>query len=398
MNRHRLRACVGIAALSTGALAACVATSDEAAKLDSTPTPTFDGSAGDVATVATGDANAPAADAAVDGGTPDDATPPNLDAGLGTGDGGDAAATGPVDPFAVRWRATADIPPASSYQANADAGVVFDKTTGLTWARRLLTSAELPPDGGDGSPTTQAEARTQCETATLGGTQGWRLPTRLEWLSIVRLDEEFINDTSAFVAADWFGGIPFWMMTNDPTRSAIFDAHYHNFTFKSSLGVFGSASIRCVKSASPITATAQPPAAGRYVVDATTVTDTVARLVWARSYNAGSIVDSQAQSYCANLATASDAGVDAGAKPWRLPTVKEFASLWNEATGLPPELDTGVNSQSYWSGTPYVKPSNIVTGYATFRFTFYKATNAGGDFSWDAQAVLSAARCVRSLD
>jgi hypothetical protein len=65
------------------------------------------------------------------------------------------------------------LPNEADYQENGD-GTVLDKVTGLTWEQR-------PPGGSH----TFDEAISYCEGLSLGGFDDWRLPTRIEMMSIM---------------------------------------------------------------------------------------------------------------------------------------------------------------------------------------------------------------------
>ena len=62
---------------------------------------------------------------------------------------------------------------AGSYSDNGD-GTVTDKVTGLMWEK-----------GSSGPYESWSQARAHCPTLTLGGYKDWRLPTRIELLSLV---------------------------------------------------------------------------------------------------------------------------------------------------------------------------------------------------------------------
>lgn len=336
----------------------------------------------------------------VDGGASD--AEPSGDGATTTDASGTDASTvdaGPPDPYQPHWRMPAGVPSASDFVVDADAGIITQKSTGLQWSNHILADQDLPPDGGGGYAATQAEARAQCAAATIGGLTGWRLPTRMEWLATASLDDYFIFPGPPFAKKE-YAGVAYMIATSDGARTETYEGHYYNHTFISGTN-WGGGAIACVRTPFAVAPKAEAPPADRFVADAATVTDTVTHLVWARAWNNAALFKFQADDYCANLASpdgGSDAGVDAGTKPWRLPTVKEFASLWNEVTGLPAELDTGSNVQYFWTATPYVKP--VIPGEPFFRFTFVKATpsSPGGDFFWDATYNVGPARCVRDLD
>src|SRR5262249_7856188 len=120
----------------------------------------------------------------------------------GTADAGCSCPTGKVcsrlppvhcyDPFWAEWPAsnsyffvnlpdagTVALPHPKIYDTYSIAGVVIDQVTGLHWQRAV----EL---GGDGGTRTLSwtDAQTYCANLALAG-GGWRVPTKIELLSIV---------------------------------------------------------------------------------------------------------------------------------------------------------------------------------------------------------------------
>lgn len=305
--------------------------------------------------------------------------------------GTDGAPAAPRDPFAAQSKVTRDFPEAGDYVVNAANGTVTDKVTGLLWSRAALTEAELPPDGGDGSPETQVQARMQCETATIGGTKGWRLPTRMELLSIISLDESHVHETTAFDGPT-FENLPLWVSTDDTSRNAYYEGHYHPHTFAANLvGNWFSGQVHCVKAPYPVTANATPPPATRFAVASNVLTDNVTHLEWFTKPKMASLQYADATTYCASGAAAD--GAPAGAKPWRLPTLKEAASLWLEsAKGFPAEL--GLSSGFYfWTSGHYQPPQGVIANPGYFRLHL-DDTDASGNFYWEV-ADFASAICVR---
>jgi hypothetical protein len=99
-----------------------------------------------------------------------------------------------------------------------------------------------------------------------------------------------------------------------------------------------------------------PP--GRYTVATETVTDTKTGLVWQRAVASGTYNWQSALAYCNGLTVT---GFSSG---WRLPSVKELATLVDERAR--PTLDSAVfpntPMMSFWTGTPaYAYPDLILT-------------------------------------
>ena len=99
-----------------------------------------------------------------------------------TGSGGEAGAGGspmceaqPVDGFA-HWPVPADHPVTENYDTSIP-GIVKDKTTGLTWQQDF------------GERLSWSDAGEYCSRLTIAGHCDWRVPTRMELLSLVDYGE-----------------------------------------------------------------------------------------------------------------------------------------------------------------------------------------------------------------
>jgi hypothetical protein len=86
-----------------------------------------------------------------------------------------------------RWHipnpADAGLPNPTSYDGTSTSGVVIDKVTGLWWQQPIngLNNQSKTCSAG----CTQADALTYCANLTLAGHCDWRLPTRIELVSII---------------------------------------------------------------------------------------------------------------------------------------------------------------------------------------------------------------------
>jgi hypothetical protein len=218
-----------------------------------------------------------------------------------------------------------DAPPApnlESYTNNGN-GTVTDDVTGLMW--------QQTPAGDAGAyPTfSWAAAPGYCASLALASHQDWRLPTLIELLSIV---DDAVNGPS--INTTYFPGTPstsFWSSTptaaSSGTGSWSVDFSYGEPNISAPVNAFA---VRCVRGgASPFASSPGPAPPGRYTTTgsgaATTVYDTKTGLTWlqtvpASMYTSGlASTAGTAQNYCATL------GV--GGTGWRLPTVRELATL-----------------------------------------------------------------------
>lgn len=95
-----------------------------------------------------------------------------------------------------------------NYTPNGD--TILDSVTGLTWQR------PIGRDAGGGDLFTHAEASAYCSTLNLGGMTGWRLPSRIELVSIVDYGRSMPAIDTAFTDTP---GLDLWTSStfnNDP--------------------------------------------------------------------------------------------------------------------------------------------------------------------------------------
>lgn len=223
----------------------------------------------------------------------------------------------------------AGLPHTQSFDTQT-AGVVVDRVTGLVWQRAL-----------DGQLRTLPEAEAHCAELSLGGYEDWRLPSRIELISIldVTRTEPAIN-----VAA--FPGTPNdWFWTSSLSASDPQAAWYVYFYFgypKTDLST-NQFSVRCVRAPKAV-----PTAAAHYEIQQETVKDLGTGLVWQRAVPGGSFTFDAARAYCSELNLAGQAS-------WRVPSLTELLTLIDEHAALGPMIDTTAfpqtPSEAFWSGS-----------------------------------------------
>lgn len=104
--------------------------------------------------------------------------------------------------------------------------------------------------------------------------------------------------------------------------------------------------VACGAPALAVWASAPP---GRYTKGNGTVTDTKTKLTWQQAVGPSMMTWAAAKTYCAGL------GATLGGTGWRLPTVKELATLVDTSVSSGPAIDLtffpDAPTVGYWSGT-----------------------------------------------
>ena len=90
--------------------------------------------------------------------------------------------------------------------------------------------------------------------------------------------------------------------------------------------------------------------AGQYVIGTGTVVDTKTKLMWQQTVSDPTYLPSDARTYCPSLA------LPFGGSGWRLPTVKELATLLDRSRAAGPMIDAAAFPATppglYWTATP----------------------------------------------
>jgi hypothetical protein len=258
--------------------------------------------------------------------------------------------------------ATANLPNPASYTDLGD-GTVLDDVSCLVWQREV-------PDGSY----TWTEANDFCRRLPLGG-GGWRLPSRIELVSLVDFAKAAPGPTidltafpntppevfwSASMVAATVGDTPFaWYVLFATGATADYE-------------LIVPSRVRCVQG--PSTAAASD----RYQIAAGEVLDRQTGLVWQQTSSATKMSWTDAQSYCAGA--------------WRVPSVKELQTLVDETRSAPAAdaatfADLGLDSgYDYWSSSAVAGLSSIAWWYVDFEW---------GENTYGNPASLGRVRCVR---
>ncbi len=207
--------------------------------------------------------------------------------------------------------ASADLPNASNYSDLGD-GTVKDNVTGLLWQKAVdMTTQKLAWDA----------AKSYCAALTLAG-HTWRLPTRIELLSIV----DFTRVGSA-IDSSAFPGTPSgayhwtsspWVVSQIATKPQ--DSWIVNFYegLTSNAGARDAAEFaRCVST------TKSGPMPDQYTtLSGGEVQDNETGLIWVQATSAMTYAPADALTYCQNLGL--------NGHTFRLPSIKELSTLVDE--------------------------------------------------------------------
>ena len=296
-----------------------------------------------------------------------------------TGTGGASGANEVVD----RWPewpmpnsqvdVAAGAPNLQSYSDNGD-GTVTDNVTGLMWQQAVQLRDQAHP----GTGYTRADAVAYCATLTLAGYSDWRLPSRIELVSIVdtgqgppSIDRTYFPSTPA----DWF-----WSSSSVPVAGGAWQV---DFIWGQTTCWYDNewCQARCVRFAA-----ADPGAsAERYVMVSGTVYDTKTKLTWQQTAPSTTYTWADAKTYCAGV------GAILGDTGWRLPTMKELETIvddlrTNPAPSTDPKLFPATPASDFWSSSPLAADSSSAW--------FVPFLSAGLSGWHDVSATLNV-RCVR---
>jgi hypothetical protein len=228
-----------------------------------------------------------------------------------------------------------------------------------------------------------------CEGLTLGGSNDWRLPSRIELLSITKFLEPAGVDEHVFVGThaptDWTASAEAGVIIDEDQPGA-------GFSWCRSAdpgGVFPGAQsskygVRCVRGGGAGEAPSElaiAPANQYTQTAAGEIRDNYTGLTWEQDQSDASMPYEDAAAYCSSLAL--------GGIAWRVPTAQELLTLVDEARRLGAiDLDVfpsteydAVDERVYWTAEP---SSDGVTlerpgvNFATGALSFEDATEKQG--------------------
>lgn len=218
-----------------------------------------------------------------------------------------------------------------SYTADVESGSVYDNLSGLTWQSVV-----------DATAYTQSAGASHC--MSMGN--GWRLPTRLELVSLIDVTVLYPGPT---INKKYFAGAlggAFWTSSDYVNISG--DSWYVDFSHGSTFFAARSNEylVRCVRRASPTYCY------DRYQIHSDgTVLDGASGLIWQQ------LVDGESYSWGAAMARCSDFG-----SGWRLPNLIELQTIVDDSSSGPAideNVFPGTVNTWFWTGSDDVNtPGN----------------------------------------
>ena len=312
------------------------------------------------------------------------------------GSTGTAGTTGACAPCGThRWAcwpmpnpASTGQPNPASYHDNGD-GTITDSVTCLTWQKASPSTTY-----------TVTDSRAYC--ATLG--TGWRLATRVEMASIDDFTLSGAKAPAPFTgAAAFFKTGSEWVLTTKQIGAGA--GTDYGWAYNFSDGIVSNARsgatadrVRCVRGSgddafdtAPGALAVAPP--NQYTAVATgEVRDNYTGLVWQQDFSPATMAWTDAAGTCAGLTT--------GGHTWRVPSIRELATLVDEAQVAPainrtmfPNTKYGSKSNNwYWAS--HLAAGNTTAAWAINFDDGFTGFNAGASGAWN-YFTAAWVRCVR---
>jgi hypothetical protein len=208
---------------------------------------------------------------------------------------------------------------ARSYQITGIAGseTVIDCVTGLEWQRAV-----------DPASYTQADAVAYCNGLTLAGYTDWRLPSRIELVTLV---DYLVASPGPTIDTTAFPGTPgagFGSASSVASSPSDMWSVYFYGGIVSYNAVTYSYRARCVRGNDAVGVSPGVPAGHFTDVGDGTVRDNLTGLVWQQGFSPSGQSQAASATYCSTLTVPSGGG-------WRLPTVAELQTLVDETAASP---------------------------------------------------------------
>ena len=231
------------------------------------------------------------------------------------------------------------LPNEQSYEVLAfdEQEIVHDRVTGLDWQQKI-DAASFAFDA----------AREHCEALEYAGYGDWRLPTRIELVSL--LDLSRTNPALALAAFPSAPGEWYWTASADRADPSRGWYVYFYFGYPDVDDRAVENRVRCVRSVGLLA-----PAPNHYEIQRDWVRDFSTGLLWQRAPSEQSFSFAQATEYCARLVVGEES-------EFRVPTMKELQTLVDERH-QGPAIDVAAfpntPNERFWSSSAWSGSANL---------------------------------------
>jgi hypothetical protein len=250
-------------------------------------------------------------------------------------------------------------------------GAVRDNVTCLVWQKALNTPAASTLNVT--MPGTMTDNLNYCAalaTSNYAGISNWRMPTRVEIASVLNYTKTGSALTAPLTGTSGYDRtFSLWYETIAGINASGFGWVYNLTSFSDSgltsnaYAQTSTASVRCVSGGGTgeglMQQAVEPP--NHYAISTGEVTDNYTGLVWQQAFSAAVMPWSSAAGYCS--------GLGLNGHTWRVPSLKEMATLVDEALVGP-----AINPTAFVPKTPSC-------GDTTWFWGAEAATNLAGS-SW----------------
>lgn len=263
---------------------------------------------------------------------------------------------------ASSWAMVRDNHTGLIWEVKTDDDSIQDKDQKFTWY-----DDNLETNGGDagvsGDGTDTQDYINTLNTSAFGGYTDWRLPSAKELITIVNYsDQNPTVDTAFFPNTVYANYEKYWTSQTSFINSSAYYVNFQNGDVKDN-GRLNAYSVRAVRGT---------PLENDFVGNGDgTLTDTTTLLTWQTSKASGKTWE-QAIAYCENLDLA-------GKTDWRLPNVKEFASVLDSCENyscIDQDFFPNTGSTNVWTSTNSINSyDNAYNAYMKYGriFTFKKS-------------------------
>lgn len=237
-----------------------------------------------------------------------------------------------------------------SYTDNGN-GTITDNVTGLMWQKQ-----------DSGQKYSQVQAIAYCSGLSLGGHSDWRLPSRMNLITIVNygsynpaINQIYFPSTQSY---------DYWSSTASAVSTTYaWYVYFGDGNVVDTVPVFNDYA-RCVRLGQTQAQSFSDNGNG-------TITDNVTGLIWQKQDSGQTYSWPQAITYCSGLSLGGLSG-------WRLPNIKELSSIVDDTVSSPAINQTyfpSTHLSRYWSSTTYAGVTanawnvSFLAGYVLSDFT-----------------------------